>query len=273
VNGGDPRVPLLVNALVTLGGDDGWGSTNANGAALRALAERLEPQAAGGTSRAVRVRVGSDERRVTLAPDAPLARLVFTAADAGEVALADDAVAPLGVRAETTFVPEADGSRAAAEARGFVVAREWLRIAKGTDTPPERVPLASPAITLAVAAGTIVEEHVQVVNPADRHYVAVVVPLAAGMEPLNPRLAIAPPEATPSAPLTLEPTYATWLDDRVAFYYDSLPKGTYDFAFRTRATTPGRFIQPPAIAEMMYDAGVRGGSPGAQVDVAPAPAP
>ena len=35
------------------------------------------------------------------------------------------------------------------------------------------------------------------VNPKDRNYVAVVVPLAAGVEPLNPALATAPPEAEP----------------------------------------------------------------------------
>src|SRR2546427_9494871 len=40
VKGDEPRLQLLVNALVTLGRGDGWGSTNANAAALRALAER-----------------------------------------------------------------------------------------------------------------------------------------------------------------------------------------------------------------------------------------
>ena len=41
-------------------------------------------------------------------------------------------------------------------------------------------------MTLALAVGDVVEDHVQVVNPKDRHYVAIVVPLAAGVEPLNP---------------------------------------------------------------------------------------
>ena len=107
----------------------------------------------------------------------------------------------------------------------------------------------------------------EVVNPEERHYVAVVVPLAAGVEPLNPRLATAPPEARPSGALTLAPSYTAYLDDRAAFYYDTLPAGTYHFYFRTRAVTPGSFIQPPATAEMMYDAAVRGGSNGAVVRV------
>jgi hypothetical protein len=108
---------------------------------------------------------------------------------------------------------------------------------------------------------------VQVVNPQERHHVAITVPLAAGMEPLNPALATAPPEATPSKPPTLAPTYVKFLDDRVSWFYDTLPAGTYDFRFRTRATTPGSFVQPPAKSELMYDAAVRGNSNGARIEV------
>jgi len=56
-------------------------------------------------------------------------------------------------------------------------------------------------------------------------------------------------------------------DDRVFYAYDTLPKGTYDFYFRSRATTAGRFIQPAAQAEMMYDGSVRGNSAGAWVEI------
>jgi uncharacterized protein YfaS (alpha-2-macroglobulin family) len=112
-----------------------------------------------------------------------------------------------------------------------------------------------------------VEEHVRVVNPADRYYVAVAVPLAAGMEPLNPNLATAPAEARPANRLTLAPSYAAHLDDQVAFYYDTLPKGTFDFYFRTRATVAGAFVQPPVQAEAMYDGAVRGSSAGARVEI------
>ena len=69
--------------------------------------------------------------------------------------------------------------------------------------------------------------------------------------------------ATPS----LKPTYVAFLDDQVAWFYDTLPKGTFDFYFRTRATTEGSFIQPAARAEMMYDGTVTGNSAGARVDV------
>jgi alpha-2-macroglobulin len=124
---------------------------------------------------------------------------------------------------------------------------------------------------LAATVGDVVEDHVQVVSPDDRHYVAIVVPLAAGMEPMNPKLATASADAAPAGKATVEPTYAAYLDDRVAFYYDTLPKGTLDLYFRTRATTAGRFIQPAAVAEMMYDGSVRGTSAGGVVTIAPPP--
>ena len=115
------------------------------------------------------------------------------------------------------------------------------------------------------AVGDIIEEHVQIVNPSDRHHVAIKVPLAAGMEPLNPNLATAPPEANPSNPLTRTPSYTAYRDESVTYVYDTLPSGNYDFYFRTRATTPGSFVQPPARSEMMYDASTRGNSAGARI--------
>jgi len=169
-------------------------------------------------------------------------------------------------RAETSYLPAADGSQAAAASSGFVVSREVLRVQK-EGAPAERFALQEAGSTVSFAVGDVVEEHAQVVNPKDRNYVAVVVPLAAGMEPLNPHLATAPPEAAPAGKTTLGPTYVAFLDDQVAFYYDTLPAGTYDFYFRTRATTPGRFVQPPAKAEMMYDGAVRGSSAGARIAI------
>jgi len=146
------------------------------------------------------------------------------------------------------------------------VRRELLRI-HADGTPPDRIALPEAGAAVALAVGDVVEEHLQVVNPEDRHFVAVSAPLAAGEEPLNPRLATAPPEAAPAGRLTRAPSYAEYLDDRVSFYYDTLPKGTYDFYFRTRATVAGIFTRPAASAEMMYDGSVHGNSAGARIQI------
>jgi hypothetical protein len=263
-----PRLPLLTQALVTLGRDDGWGSTNANAAALLALAERLQSGAATGPKHTVVVKADGREQTLTVGPGAPLASLVLATSGAVEVVRAPGGPAGAVVaRVVTSYVPEADGSRTPARSDGFVVTREHVRVPRDETRPVERKPLAEAGTTQAFEVGEVLEEHVQVVNPKARHYVAVVVPLAAGMEPLNPDLATAPPEARPKGALTRKPTYVAFLDDQVAFYYDTLPAGTFDFHFRTRATVPGSFAQPAARAEMMYDASVVGGSVGARVTV------
>jgi hypothetical protein len=259
----------LTQALVTLGRDDGWGTTNANMSAMLALSELL--QTGTGAPRTARVSLDGTPRNVTLGPSAPVALLSGTTGQAIEVSTEGAAgAAPLVARVETSWVPAADGSQAKAQSAGFVVSREWQRV-RGEDQPTEKTPLAEPGSTLTLSVADVIEEHVQVVNPKERNYVAIVVPLAAGLEPMNAALATAPPEARTRGKATLPPTYVAMLDDAVSFYYDTLPAGTYDLYFRTRATVPGQYIQPPAKAEMMYDAAVRATSPGAKVEVRPRP--
>jgi uncharacterized protein YfaS (alpha-2-macroglobulin family) len=263
----NPRLPVLVNALVTLGRDDGWGTTNSNAAAMLALSELLNPPFAGSVPRTIRVRLDGKLQDVKIGPQSPVGYLTGTGQEAGEALLTDGAAAsPVVVRYESSYLPLADGSHAPARNNGFVVTREMLQVQKAGE-PPVRLAIANPGTTQTFQVGQVIEEHVQVVNPKSRNYVAVVVPLAAGMEPLNPNLATAPPEAAPAGKVTLTPSYVGFLDDQVAFYYDALPAGTYDFYFRTRASTSGSFIQPSAKAEMMYDAAVHGSSPGARVNV------
>jgi uncharacterized protein YfaS (alpha-2-macroglobulin family) len=259
-----PRLPVLVDALVTLGRDDGWGTTNANASALLALAEILEPKPSSGPARAVRVRLDGKDQPLQVGAASPVSVVDGTTLGAGEVAVAGGGDAPLVVRVDTTYVPDLDGGQVAASADGFVVSREIQRVQK-EGAPAQKTPLTQPGTTQTFAVGDVIEEHVQIVNPKARNYVAVIVPLAAGVEPMNPRLATAPPEAKPAGALTLGPTYASYQDDHVAYYYNALPAGTYDFYFRTRATIPGTFVQPPAKAEMMYDGAVRGNSNGARV--------
>jgi len=113
----------------------------------------------------------------------------------------------------------------------------------------------------------VVEDRVEVVNPELRHHVIIEVPLAAGMEPLNARLANAPAEVKPSQPDTIAASYQARLDDRMVYVFDELPGGNYRFYFRSRATIPGSFTQPPSTVEMMYRRTVSGSSAGAQIVV------
>lgn len=261
---------LLVNALVTLGRGDGWGSTNADAEAMLALAQFIERQPAAQAGESVDIAIDGKSRHIRLGGDKPMQRIANPGAGKIDVTLDKAAAASnVGLLVDTSYLPAADGSKTETHAEGLVVNRESLMVQQN-DVPPLHVPLDMPGKEIALKVGDIVEEHVELVNPADRFQVAVVIPLAAGMEPLNPGLATAPPEAKPLNENTLAPSYVAFLDDQVAYFYDVLPKGTYQFFFRTRAQIAGRFIQPAAYSELMYDGTVNGNSNGALVTIVPA---
>jgi uncharacterized protein YfaS (alpha-2-macroglobulin family) len=278
----EPKKQLLVNALVTLGRGDGWGTTNANAEALLALAKFIDSQPASSPVTDVEVKAavwtGSPASRkfdpafgsttqVAVGGDKPIVKLP----DPGPSQLSFTATSerPIGILVETKYFPEADGSQEAPHAEGFVVSREVHQVQPG-DVPAIKTALDTAGKSVTFKVGEIDEDRVELVNALDRNHVAIVIPLAAGMEPLNPALATAPPEAKPTGETTLAPAYVAFLDDRVAYFYDTLPKGTYRFAIRTRAHIPGTFIQPAATAEMMYDGSVNGNSAGAKIVIVPA---
>ncbi|MEQ9502157.1 MAG: alpha-2-macroglobulin family protein [Deltaproteobacteria bacterium] len=256
------KLPVLVAALTTLGRGDGWGSTNADAAALLALSEVLKAND-GAPSHRVDIQSGRTKKTVRIGGAQPVEHFATDRVEA--MTIVNRGSTPILVRVETRHVPAKSGSSVDTKSKGFVTTRRHLLVREGG--PAEKRPIAEANQTLELRIGDVVEEHVQVVNPKDRAYVAVRVPLAAGLEPMNPNLATAPAEAKPSTANTLAPTYLAFMDDHVTYYFDTLAKGTYDFYFRTRASTTGTFTQPPAETSMMYDGTVFGRSPGARVVV------
>jgi uncharacterized protein YfaS (alpha-2-macroglobulin family) len=256
-----PRRELIVDSLLTAAGTTGWGDTNANAETLLALIARATEAAPQQTAQ-LELDLGGRHRSLTLGAEARAQKLVSLEGGEVKLALAGSNPAPVTALAEIRYLPSALGSTVAAQAAGFVVTRKLARV---TGDALETLPFDRPGSEIALTVGEVVEDSLELVNPEDRHFIAVVMPLAAGMEPLNPALETAPPEATPSAPPSLKPAYVAFLDDQVAYYYDTLPKGTYRFATRTRATIPGRFTQPAAFAEAMYQETVNGNSHGATI--------
>lgn len=256
----EPRLPLLRAGLVSLGDGDGWGNTNATSAALRALAASWAPP---GESAPVALTL--PERAVTGTLDGAHPVLSTTTAQPGDVRVENRGKSAVAALVDSTFTPAAPGAEAAPVQNGFVVTRTLFRVpASG---PMQRLAAGADG-AIHVAPGDVLEELDEVVNPEDRTHVAIVMPLAAGMEPLNPNIATAPADAAPSAGPTLSPSYASFADDAVSFFYMALPKGTYALRFRTRAQVVGTFTAPPAQAETMYRAGVFGASGGERVVVA-----
>lgn len=256
----EPRLAMLRGGLIGLGAGDGWGSTNANAAALRALASSWVPPSG---SVPVAVAFGDQLQTVTLDHDRPLQR--WTSDRAVAVRLENHGGVAISALSDTSYVPAEPGSAATPVERGLVLSRQLFRVA--AQGPMQRLE-ASVGGAIRLAVGEVVEETAELVNPEGRTHIALRLPLAAGFEPLNPNIATAPAEATPSAPPSLLPSFVSFGDDEVRYFWDQLPAGTYQVNFRMRALVPGTFTSPPGEAETMYRNDVYGASAGTQIIIA-----
>jgi uncharacterized protein YfaS (alpha-2-macroglobulin family) len=101
-----------------------------------------------------------------------------------------------------------------------------------------------------------------VVAPTRRYHVALVDPLPAGLEALNPALAVTGtiPQGQEEQPQGFGWWWwrRTWFehqnlrDDRAEAFTSLMWEGVYTYSYTARATTPGAFVVPPAKAEEMY---------------------
>jgi uncharacterized protein YfaS (alpha-2-macroglobulin family) len=138
---------------------------------------------------------------------------------------------------------------------GFVVQREY----EGVDNP-EDVYRDSDGVW-HIKAGSRVRIRLTMVADDRRYHVALVDPLPAGLEIVNPALAVS--QSIPQDPSSPGYKYGWWWwgtwyehqnmrDDRAEAFTSLLWDGVYDYTYIARATTPGVFIAPPAKAEEMY---------------------
>jgi len=125
-----------------------------------------------------------------------------------------------------------------------------------------------------VKAGSRVRVNLTLVAPSRRYHVALVDPLPAGLEALNPALATTgslPPGPDEDVTLIGAPGLGgprrpgawwwwtrTWYehqnlrDERAEAFTSLLFEGVYSYSYVARATTPGTFVVPPTKAEEMY---------------------
>ena len=116
-------------------------------------------------------------------------------------------------------------------------------------------------------AGARVRVRITMVAESRRYHVALVDPMPAGIEAINPALAVSEP--IPGNPQE-KPYgwwwYSTWYehqnlrDSRAEAFTSLLWDGVYEYTYVARATTPGTFVVPPAKAEEMYSPEVFGRS-------------
>jgi uncharacterized protein YfaS (alpha-2-macroglobulin family) len=128
--------------------------------------------------------------------------------------------------------------------------------------------------TWRIQAGARVRVRLSMVAESRRYHVALVDPLPAGLEPLNPALAVTgalPPDDPQTVDVVGAPGlggprgFGSWWwwrrvwyehqnlrDERAEAFTSLLWEGVYTYTYLARATTPGTFVVPPTKAEEMY---------------------
>ncbi len=139
---------------------------------------------------------------------------------------------------------------------GFAIERTY----EGADKPSDVVRM--PDGTWKVKAGARVRVKLTMVAQNRRYHVALVDALPAGLEPMNPALAVTGTVPQDKASQQSGGPFWWWnrtwyehqnmRDERVEAFSSLLWAGVHKYNYVTRATTPGRFIVPPAKAEEMY---------------------
>jgi hypothetical protein len=146
---------------------------------------------------------------------------------------------------------------------GFVVQRRYEAV-----DDPEDVTRDEQGIW-HIKAGARVRVKLTMVADNRRYHVALADPLPAGLEIINPALAVS--GSVPQDPGSSQYRYGWWWwwtwyehqnmrDQRAEAFTPLLWEGVYTYTYVARATTPGTFVVPPAKAEEMYSPEVFGRS-------------
>ena len=146
---------------------------------------------------------------------------------------------------------------------GFVV----LRVYEAVDDPEDVTQREDG--TWVIKAGARVRVRLTMVADNRRYHVALVDPLPAGLEIINPALAVS--GSVPQDPNSSDYRFGWWWwwpwyehqnmrDERAEAFTSLLWDGVFEYTYIARATTPGVFVVPPAKAEEMYSPEVFGRS-------------
>ena len=143
---------------------------------------------------------------------------------------------------------------------GFMVERKYEAVDNASDVRRDADG------TWRIKAGAKVRVKLTMVAPTRRYHVALTDPLPAGLESLNPALAVTGrlPEDPNADESPMSSRFGWWWwggpwyehqnlrDERAEVFTSLLWDGVYNYTYYARATTPGSFVVPPTKAEEMY---------------------
>jgi len=261
----------LLTSLLARRQDGHWSSTQANFWAIGALAASAEVEKADGPPR-FEVQLGDevvaaaeqDVRKESASLRLPLARVL-----GHETLLLDN---PTGRRLRwflrARYSRDDRGEALPAVANGLAVFRRYETV-------------DGEALGTSLASGEVVRVRLWVQVERDAHWVALVDPLPAGLEPINLRFATGGTmEASEDAVGRHTTESGAWAgywafnhqeqrDDRVLYFADRLYGGVYELSYLARATSLGSFAVPPPRIEAMYAPEVFGRGMTQRVMIAP----
>jgi hypothetical protein len=263
-------IPKLVNGLLAHRTKGRWSNTQENVFILLALDRYFNTFEAQTPDFVARIWLGdtyvaehefvgrTTERRET---NIPMAYLLETEDGTQDLILNKDGQGRLYYRLGLSYAPT-DLNLDALD-MGFVVQRSY----EGVDDP-EDVYQDEDGVW-HIKAGARVRVRLQMVADNRRYHVALVDPLPAGLEIVNPALAVS--GSVPHDPDSSNYRYGWWWwgtwyehqnmrDERAEAFTSLLWDGVYNYTYVARATTPGTFVVPPAKAEEMYSPEVFGRS-------------
>jgi uncharacterized protein YfaS (alpha-2-macroglobulin family) len=254
-------IPKIVTGLLAHRKAGRWLNTQENTFALLAMDRYFDTYEKATPDFVARVWLGADyagdrafKGRSTDYFAIPIAMKDVATHDKNDLVIQKDGKGRLYYRIGMTYAPESLKLEAADY--GFVVERRY----EAVDDPKDVTRTADGA--WRIKAGARVRVKLTVVNESRRYHVALVDPLPAGFEPMNPALAV-------TGPIPLDPEAqksrgaywwwrSTWYehqnmrDERVEAFASLLWEGVHKYEYVTRATTPGVFVVPPPKAEEMY---------------------
>jgi alpha-2-macroglobulin len=265
-------IPKLVNGLMAHRTRGRWGNTQENVFVLLALDRYFNTYESQTPDFVARVWLGdayagehefrgrTTERHETLIP---MSYLLDESQGSGlrNLILSKDGEGRLYYRLGLRYAP--DDLELDPLDMGFVVRRSY----EGVDNPEDVY--RDESGVWHIKAGTRVRVRLSMVADNRRYHVALVDPLPAGLEIVNPSLAVS--GSIPQDPTNPDTRYGWWWwgpwyehqnlrDERAEAFTPLLWDGVYEYTYIARATTPGRFIVPPAKAEEMYSPEVFGRS-------------
>ncbi len=264
-------IPKLVTGLLAHRKRGHWSSTQENVFVLLALDryfntyESVEPEFVariwlGDTYAGEHEYVGySTERHLT---EVPMGYLVDTDLEQQDLIISKEGPGRLYYRLGLKYAPT-DLQLDPLE-MGFVVQREY----EAVDDPKDVKRLEDG--TWVIKAGARVRIRITMIADNRRYHVALVDPLPAGLEIINPALAVS--GSIPQDPNSSDSSYGWWWwwgpwyehqnmrDERAEAFTSLLWDGVFEYTYVARATTLGTFVVPPAKAEEMYSPEVFGRS-------------